>query len=170
MKKLLILFFFLIQSINYGQTKTNPLIIIDAQKMGFMNDLKKEMDALNPNDISTITVYKDSISKIYNSTSGVIIITTKKYILDTFYSNFIENSSLKENIPSSEKLAFISIINADSKSKNQPYDELYKYIYTNTINDKIKKLSKIVFLKPEEAIKINPDWINGAIEIDSEEQ
>lgn len=169
MNKMISLLFFLFMSMVYGQVQTNPIIIIDAQKMGFMNDLKKEMEELQPDDISTISVYKDSIvSEKYGSKNGAIIITTKKYILATFYKNFIENSPLIENIPTIESLSNIGFFGANTQSKNQPYDELYKYIDTNTINEKIQKIAEIHFIKPEDALKINPAWNNGAIEITPE--
>lgn len=168
MKKIALLLSILYISTVYGQTQQSPLIVLDAKKLGFMQDVKEQMDAINPNDISTLTVYKDSlICKKYGSNSGVIIITTKKYILDTFYKNNIENSPLKANIASPENLLEIGVVNDNPKSKNQPYDELYKYIDTYTINEKIKKVTKISYIKPEDATKINPEWINGAIEIDS---
>ena len=168
MKKLLILFSFFLLSNIYAQQQ-NPLIILDAKKIGFMQDIKEQMEAIKPDDISTLTVYKDSlVSKKYQSNSGVIVITTKKFILDTFYKNNIENSPLKEKIKSPNDLLKIGIINSDSKSKNQPYDELYKYIDTYTINEKIKRITKITYLKPEDSAKLNPEWTNGAIEIDSE--
>lgn len=152
----------------YAQMQQSPLIIIDSKKIGFMKDLKKEMEDLNPNDISTVTVIKDSVvSKKYESNFGVIIITTKKYILDTFYKNNIENSPLNEKIKTPEDLLKIGIISADLKSKNQPYDELSKYIDTYTINTKIEKIAKIEYLNSEDSIKLNPEWMNGAIEISS---
>ena len=167
MKKNISILFFLFISI-YGQTQQSPLIVLDANKLGFMQDIKEQIEALNPNDISTLTVYKDSlICKKYVSNSGVIVITTKKFILNTFYKNNIENSPLKEKIKSPEDLQKIGIINGDSKSKNQPYDELYKYIDTYTINEKIEKIAKITYLNSEDSIKLNPEWINGAIEISS---
>ena len=165
MKKIGLLISILFISTVYGQS---PLIVLDANKLGFMQDIKEQMEAINPNDISTLTVYKDSlVCKKYGSNSGVIIITTKKFILDTFYKNNIENSPLKTNIASPEDLLKIGVVNDNPKSKNQPYDELYQYIDTYTINEKIKKIAQIVYLKPEDAIKINPEWINGAIEISS---
>lgn len=165
MKKIGLLLSILFISTVYGQS---PLIVLDANKLGFMQDIKEQMEAINPNDISTLTVYKDSlVCKKYGSNSGVIIITTKKFILDTFYKNNIENSPLKANIASPEDLLKIGVVNDNPKSKNQPYDELYQYIDTYTINEKIKKIAQIVYLKPEDAIKINPEWINGAIEISS---
>jgi hypothetical protein len=168
MKKLFFLFSALFVSSLFAQSKMNPLIVVDAQKIGFMQDHKDLMDAINPNDISTLTVYKDSlVCKKYGSNSGVIVITTKKFILDTFYKNNIENSPLKEKINSPEDLLKIGIISADSKSKIQPYDELSKYIDTYTINAKIEKIAKIVYLQSEDSIKLNPEWINGAIEISS---
>ncbi len=168
MKKNLLLFSLLIFSYFFAYPQQNPIIILDAKKIGFMQDLKKEMEDINPNDISTVTVLKDSIvSKKYESNFGVIIITTKKYILDTFYKNNIENSSFKENIKSSEDLLKIGIVGADLKSKNQPYDELSKYIDTNTITVKIEKIAQIAFLNPEDSVKLNPEWTNGAIEISS---
>jgi hypothetical protein len=152
----------------YGQSQQNPLIVLDAKKIGFMKDIKEKMEAINPDDISTLTVYKDSlICKKYDSNSGVIIITTKKFILNTFYKNNIENSPLKDKIKSANDLLKIGVVNDNPKSKNQPYDELCKYIDTYTINEKIKKIAKINYLNPEDSIKLNPEWLNGAIEIDS---
>jgi hypothetical protein len=168
MKKIVLLLSILFISTIYGQTQQSPLIVLDANKLGFMQDIKEQMEAINPNDISTLTVYKDSlICKKYGSSSGVIVITTKKFILDTFYKNNIENSPLKEKIKSSEDLMKIGVVNDNPKSKNQPYDELYQYIDTYTINEKIKKIGKITYLNPEDSIKLNPEWINGAIEISS---
>jgi len=168
MKKIVLLLLILFTLTIYGQNQQGPLIILDANKIGFMQDIKEQMDAINPNDISTLTVYKDSlICKKYESNSGVIVITTKKFILNTFYKNNIENSPLKEKIKSPEELLKIGIINSDSKSKNQPYDELLKYIDTYTINSKIEKIAKIAYLNSEDSIKLNPEWINGAIEISS---
>lgn len=133
-----------------------------------LKDIKEQMEAINPNDISTLTVYKDSlVCKKYGSNSGVIVITNKKFILDIFYKNNIENSPLKEKIKSPEDLLTIGVLNNNPESKNQPYDELYKYIDTYTINEKIEKVAKITFINPEDSIKINPEWINGAIEIDA---
>lgn len=133
-----------------------------------LKDIKEQMEAINPNDISTLTVYKDSlVCKKYGSNSGVIVITNKKFILDTFYKNNIKNSPLKEKIKSPEDLLTIGVLNNNPESKNQPYDELYKYIDTYTINEKIEKVAKITFINPEDSIKINPEWINGAIEIDA---
>ena len=152
----------------YAQSQQSPMIVLDAKKIGFIQDIKEQMESINPDDISTLTVYKDTlICQKYGSNSGVIIITTKKFILDTFHKNNIENSSLKEKIKSPEDILKIGIINSDSKSKNQPYDELSKYIDTNTINAKIEKIAKIAYLNPEDSIKLNPEWINGAIEISS---
>ena len=152
----------------YAQ-QMNPLVILDAKKIGFMQDIKEQMETIKPDDISTLTVYKDSlVCKKYQSNSGVIVITTKKFILDTFYKNNIENSPLHEKIKSANDLLNIGVVNDNPKSKNQPYDELYKYIDTYTINEKIKKITKITYLKPEDSIKLNPEWTNGAIEIDSE--
>jgi hypothetical protein len=168
MKKITLLLSILFMSTVYGQTQQSPLIVLDANKLGFMQDIKEQMDAINPNDISTLTVYKDSlICEKYESNSGVIIITTKKFILDTFYKNNIENSPLKANIASPEDLLKIGVITDHPDSKNQPYDELYKYIDTYTISEKVKKVAKITYLNPENSIKLNPEWINGAIEISS---
>jgi hypothetical protein len=169
MKKLLFLFSILFLSNLYAQSQKGPLIVLDAKKLGFMQDIKEQMEAINPDDISTLTVYKDSlVCTKYGSNSGAIIITTKKYILDTFFRNNIEKSPLKEKIKSSDDLLKIGVITDHPESKNQPYDELYKYIDTYTINEKIKKIAKIIYLNPEDSIKLNPEWINGALEIDAE--
>ncbi len=166
MKKIVLLLLILFISNVYAQSQLSPMIVLDAEKLGFMQDLKAKMEDINPDDISTVTVYKDSlICKKYDSNSGVIIITTKKFILDTFYKNNIENSSLKEKIKSSEDLLKIGIVSGDSKSKNQPYDELSKYIDTYTSNEKIKKITSIFYINPADSIQLNPEWINGAIEI-----
>ena len=34
-------------------------------------------------------------------------------------------------------------------------------------NEKIKKVAKITYLDPEDSLKLNPEWINGAIKIDA---
>ncbi len=162
---------FLFTFLSYSQNYQNPLIILDAKEIGYMKDVAKQLEPINPNEISTVTVYKDSvIAKKYGSAFGVIIITTKKYILDTFYKNNIENSPLKTDIPSPEYLLKIEILNKNPESKNQPYDEFQKYIYTNTINDKIKKISSITFIKPIDSEKINSEWKYGALEIKNEEE
>lgn len=167
MKKLFLIFSIFFLSNVFAQQQ-NPLIVLDAKKIGFMKDIKEQMEAINPDDISTLTVYKDSlVCKKYGSNSGAIIITTKKYILATFFKNNIENSPLKEKIKSSEDLLKIGVITNHPDSKNQPYDELYKYIDTNTISEKIKKIAKITFVNPEESIKLNPNWVDGAIEINA---
>jgi len=169
MKKLLLLFSILFLSNLYAQSQQSPLIVLDAKKIGFMQDIKEQMEAIIPDEISTLTVYKDSlVCKKYGSKSGVIIITTKKFILNTFYKNNIENSPLKENIKSPEDLLKIGIINSNSKSKNEPYDELSKYIDTYTINEKIKKIVEIFYINSADSIQLNPEWTNGAIEISSE--
>lgn len=143
MKKLLFLFSILFLSNLYAQSQKGPLIVLDAKKLGFMQDIKEQMEAINPDDISTLTVYKDSlVCTKYGSNSGAIIITTKKYILDTFFRNNIEKSPLKEKIKSSDDLLKIGVITDRPESKNQPYDELYKYIDTYTINEKNKKNSQ----------------------------
>ena len=169
MKKLLFLFSIFFLTNLCAQSKPNPLIVIDAKKIGFMQDINEQIQAINPDDISTLTVYKDSlVCKKYDSNSGVIIITTKKFILDTFYKNNIENSPLKEKIKSSDDLLKIGVVTNRPESKNQPYDEFYQYIDTYTISEKIKKVAKIFYINPEDAVKINPEWVNGAIEISAE--
>jgi hypothetical protein len=156
-------------TITFSQNKQNPLIILDTKKIGFMLEITKEMEAINPDDISTLTVYKDSlVCKKYNSNTGVIVITTKKFILDTFFKNNIENSPLKINIASPEDLLKIGVLTDHPESKNQPYDELQKYIDTYTLSDKIKKVASIIFIKPSDSEKINPDWKFGALDIDAE--
>ncbi len=55
--------------------KENPLVIIDGKEYDNQDVLKK----LKPEEIENIAVLKDkAASKMYNSPSGVIIITTKK--------------------------------------------------------------------------------------------
>ena len=53
----------------------NPLFIID----GVPKD-KSQFDNLSPNDVETITVFKDASASIYGSraANGVIIVTTKR--------------------------------------------------------------------------------------------
>lgn len=42
-----------------------------------------------------------------------------------------------------------------------------KYVDTNTVNEKIQKISSIVFIKPSDSEKIKSDWKFGALEITS---
>lgn len=169
MKKIIFLLTLTITFLSHSQTKSNPIIVLDSKIIGFMNDTGEKLKSINPDEISSVTVLKDSvISRKYGSEYGVIIITRKEYILSTFYENFIEsNSLLKEKIKSSSDLLKIGIVSS-SKSKNHPYDELVKYIYTNTINEQVKKITQIIYLNPEDSIKINSLWTDGAIEIVSE--
>lgn len=165
-KKVLLLICILLLTNAYAQN--NPLIVLDAKKIGFIKDINEQIQAINPDDVSIVTVYKDSlICQKYGSNSGVIIITTKKFILDTFYKNNIENSSLKEKIKSSDDLLKIGVVTDNPESKNQPYDELVKYIDTYSISEKPKKVAQIIYINPEDSIKINPKWVDGAIEIDA---
>lgn len=168
MKKTVLLLAAFLLSTLYVQSQESPMIVLDAKKIGFMEYIKEQMESINPDDISTLTVYKDSlICKKYGSNSGVIIITTKKFILDSFYKNNIENSPLKIHISSPEDLLKIGVVTDHPESKNQPYDELSKYIDTFTINEKIKKVAKIFYINPATSIQLNSEWINGAIEISS---
>ncbi|MCV9926413.1 TonB-dependent receptor plug domain-containing protein [Flavobacterium sp. LS1R49] len=169
MKKVYLFLSLILVCFTYGQNKPQPLVILDAKKIGFMDEVKNTLESINPNDISTMTVYKDANSMKYGSDSGVIIITTKKFILDTFYKNNIENTPLKLVIPSAEYLSKIGIISDKPKNKNQAYDELLRYIDTNTVNNKIEKIGSIVFIKPVDSQKLNPDWKFGAIEINAAE-
>lgn len=167
MKKIIIAFI-LLNTVVFAQ-KPDPVVFIDTQKIGFMSEIETKIKELNPNDISTLVVYKDSlISKKYGSEYGVILITTKKYILDTFYKNFIENSPLKNKITSPEGLLSIGVFCENFKDKDQPYTELVKYISTNANNEEIQKVVAISFIKPKDSMKLFPEWKNGAIEISSE--
>lgn len=165
MKKIYLLLSVLFVGLSYAQDKSQPLVILDSKKIGFMNEAQPILEPINPNDISTISVYKGETSQKYGSESGVVIITTKKYILDTFYKNNIENSSLKKEIPTTEMLAKIGVIGSKADGKNLPYDELIKYIDTNTVNDTILKIASIAFIKPADAQKTNPEWKFGALKI-----
>lgn len=165
MKKIYLLLSVLFVGLSYAQDKSQPLVILDSKKIGFMNEAQPILEPINPNDISTISVYKGETSQKYGSESGVVIITTKKYILDTFYKNNIENSSLKKEIPTTEMLAKIGVISSKADGKNLPYDELIKYIDTNTVNDTILKIASIAFIKPADAQKTNPEWKFGALKI-----
>lgn len=150
-----------------ASAQMNPLVILDGKKLGYMNDVKKEMQDIVPNDVASMTVLKDiEAAKSYGSDSGVIIIVRKKYLLDSFYAENIQNSALKERIKSAEDLTKIGIVNAD-KGKNV-YDELSKYVFTNTVNKKILKVTGILFFDAKEAVRLNPAWTSGAIEISSE--
>ena len=166
MKKVCFLFAILFTCLVSGQNKENPLVILDSKNIGFMNEAQSILKPINPDDISTMSVYKGDESKKYGSESGVIIITTKKFVLDNFYKNNIENSPLKKEIPTPEILTKIGILGSKADSKNLPYDELKKYINTNTVNnDTVLQIAKIAFIKPSDAQKINPKWKFGALEI-----
>ena len=155
----------------HSQNPNNLLTILDAKKIGLILDVREQLESIKPDDISSLTVYKDPVTlKKYGAEFGVIIVTTKKFILDTFYKNNIENSPLQLKISTAEDLLKIGVITDHPESKNQPYDELAKYIDTYTLNDKTKKIGSIFFIKPTDAKKINPDWIFGAIEIISEKE
>ncbi|MNS03430.1 hypothetical protein D3C72_347670 [compost metagenome] len=161
----------LLSCLAHSQNPNNLLTILDSKKIGLILDVREQLESIKPDDISSLTVYKDPITiKKYGAEFGVIIVTTKKFILDTFYKNNIENSPLKSKIPTAEDLLKIGVVTDHPESKNQPYDELSKYIDTYTLNDKIKKIGSIYFIKPMDSKKINPNWEFGAIEIISEKE
>ncbi|MES2412113.1 MAG: hypothetical protein V4535_11790 [Bacteroidota bacterium] len=167
MKKLFVFCYLLITTLVCAQSSDNALIIVDAQKLGLMKDLSREMQAMNPDDISTVTVFKSEAAKKYGSDTGVIIIVTKKYILDAFYKQYIQNTALNANIKSAEALAKIGIINT-KPGKNQPYDELSKYISTGNMDERLLKIKKLQFLTPDFTQALNPEWTSGALEISLE--
>ena len=167
MKKVYFLIAVLFVCFTYAQDNPQPLIILDAQNIGFMNKAQSILDPINPDDISTISVIKGEAAKKYGSDFGVIIITTKKYILDTFFKNNIENSPLKKEITTTEDLSKIGVFGSKTDSKNLPYDELIKYVDTKNVDEIVLKIASISYIKPKDAQKMNPDWKFGAIEITS---
>lgn len=169
MKKLFFLFSVLFTCLISAQTKENPLVILDAKNIGYMDQAENTLKLINKNDLLTY-VYKGSGAEIlqkFGSNSGVVIIATKKFILETFYQNNIENSPLKKEIPSAEYLSKIGIFGSKPESKNLPYDELVKYINISIINEDVKKIASISFIKPADSQKINQKWKFGALEITS---
>ena len=62
----------LIRGITSINSSTDPLILVDGTEMS-------DISALNPNDIESVSVLKDSSSSIYGvrGGNGVILITTK---------------------------------------------------------------------------------------------
>ena len=61
-----------IRGINSINSSTDPLVIVDGTEM-------EDISVLNPNDIESVSVLKDSSASIYGvrGANGVIIITTK---------------------------------------------------------------------------------------------
>ncbi|MBB4801495.1 hypothetical protein HNP37_001556 [Flavobacterium nitrogenifigens] len=148
-----------------GQTKDNPLVILDSKSIGYMDQNK--LKHIDPNDMQ-LFIYKGTRSEIlekFGSNSGVVIFATNKYILETFYKDNIENSSLKKEIPTVDRLSKIGVIGSKAEVKNLPYAELVRYIKTTPNNDDVLKITSIAFIEPSVAVKMNPDWKFGAIEI-----
>jgi rRNA processing protein Gar1 len=167
MKKVCFLFTILFTCLVYGQTKDNPLVILDSKSIGYIDQAENTLKHINQNDM-LIFIYKGNAEEVeqkFGSKSGVIIYATKKYILNTFYQNNIENSPLKKDIPTKDHLSKIGIIGSIAGNINQPYDELVNYISITPNNETVKKIVSITFIKPTDAQIINPDWKFGAIEI-----
>lgn len=164
MKKTFLLLCILFFCVGNAQDKSNPLVILNAEKLGYKN-VEEVLKPLKKEDIATLSVVKEGGLEKYGSNSGVIIITTKKFIIDTFYKNNIENSKLKKDIPAAASLSKIGIIGSNADSANQPYEELAKYININLDENLVQKIASIAFIKPSLAVKMNPDWKFGAIEI-----
>lgn len=167
MKKVCFLFAILFTCLVSGQNTGNPLVILDSKSIGYMNQVENKLKRIDQNDMQAF-VYKGSANEIldkFGSNSGVLIFATNKFIVETFYKNNIENSSLKKEIPTIEALSKIGIIGSKAESKHLPYAELVRYIKTTPSNDDMLKIASITFIKPSDAQKMNPDWKFGAIEI-----
>lgn len=167
MKKVCFLFTILFTYLVSGQTKNNPLVILDSKSIGYMDQAENTLKNINQSDLLTF-IYKGNAEEVeqkFGSKSGVLIFATKKYILNTFYQNNIENSPLKRDIPTTDCLSKIGIIGSIAGNINQPYDELVNYISITPNNEAEKKIASITFIKPIDAQIINPDWKFGAIEI-----
>ncbi|WP_337966918.1 hypothetical protein [uncultured Flavobacterium sp.] len=167
MKKVCFLLVVLFTCLVSGQKKGNPLVILDSKSIGYMDQAENKLKHINQNDM-LLFIYKgsaDEILKKFGSNSGVVIVATKKFILETFYKNNIENSPLKKEIPTIESLSKIGIIGSKAESKNLPYDELVRYIKTTPHNEDVLKIASIAFIKASDAQQMNPDWKFGAIEI-----
>lgn len=163
MKKVYFVFCILFAYVVHGQNKPNPLVILNAENIGYKN-VEEVLKPIKREDIGVLSIAKEDALERYGSNSGVIVIATKKFILDTFYKNNIENSPLKKEIPTVASLSKIGIIGRN-ESKNQPYDELAKYININLAENLVQKIASISFIEPSVAVKMNPDWEFGAIEI-----
>jgi TonB-linked SusC/RagA family outer membrane protein len=74
---------------NFGFGNTQPLVLID----GFEGD----MNAINPQDVETISVLKDASAAIYGirAANGVILITTKKGLENSLRVNYDYNIGLQ---------------------------------------------------------------------------
>jgi|GEM_PF-1647211 len=167
MKTVFFLFTILFTCLVSGQTKDNPLVILDSKSIGYMNQAESTLKNIAQSDL-LIFIYKGSAEEVeqkFGSKSGVIIFATKKYILNTFYQNNIENSPLKKDIPTTDYLSKVGIIGSIAGNINQPYDELVNYISITPNNETAKKIASITLIKPTDAQIINPDWKFGAIEI-----
>ena len=167
MKKVYFLFCILYACFIYGQNASNPLVIFNGKNIGYKNP-EDVLKTIKKQDLATLGIFKgdteDALKK-YGSNSGVVVITTKKFILDTFYKNNIENSPLKKEIPTTDILSKIGIVVSKAENKNQPYEELSKYINIDLSEDSVLKIASITFIKPVDAVKMNSEWKFGAIEI-----
>ncbi len=167
MKTVCFLFTIIFTCIVSGQTKDNPLVILDSKCIGYMEQAENTLKNINQNDLLPF-IYKGNAEEVeqkFGSKSGVLIFATKKYILNTFYQNNIENSPLKKDIPTTDFLSKIGVIGSIASNINQPYDELVNYISITPNNKAVKKIASITFIKPTDAQTINSDWKFGAIEI-----
>ena len=164
MKKVYFVFCILFAYVIHGQNKPKTLVILNNENIGY-KDGQGVLNPIKQEDIATLSVLKEDAFEKYGSKSGVVFITTKKFVIDTFYKNNIENSELKKKIPTKESLAKIGIIGRKAESKNQPYEELTKYINISLEENDVQKIASISFVEPSVAVKINPDWKFGAIEI-----
>ncbi|MFD1602652.1 hypothetical protein ACFSJW_20385 [Flavobacterium artemisiae] len=164
MKKIYFLLCLLFTCFINSQENANPLVIFNAENIGYKS-LEEILKPIKQEDIAILSVLKENGLEKYGSNSGVVVITTKKFIVDKFYKNIIANSELKKKIPTAESLAKIGIIGSKAENKNQPYDELAKYININLDENQVQKIASISFIEPSVALQMNPDWKFGAIEI-----
>ncbi|WP_426790643.1 hypothetical protein [Sphingobacterium sp. WOUb80] len=105
---ILTLFFLLIYSINYGQTpaqeskasKGVPVIFVDSIRIS-----QADMQKYKPDDIATITVYKDSMAyrHLDSNAIGVVYIETKQFSKKRFLNYFNSKSSEFKHLLMSEQ-------------------------------------------------------------------
>ncbi len=168
MKKIILLVSILILSASHAQNKPKQktITIVDG-KIKNIDRNSKDYKPLDSDNTLIIRILKDSVD--YNKTifkAPFIVVVTKPYVLEEFYKIALEKDpTLKNNIPSADYLLKIGVISSNTKGIINPYGQFYKYVYTNDLKVTMRKIGSIVYIEPENAVKLNPKWIYGAIKI-----
>lgn len=151
MKKLLaILSICVLPALAFAQsdtTKKDPVFFVDGQKI-----TKAQLTTMSPDDIDMVEVIKSADkTKTYgeDATNGVVLITTKKHVIDSYQKIFSAKSK--------QYAAYLATTSGIDK------EVLYVLNGTPLLGDAQKNLDTLYHIKPEEIkeFRFTKNPVNG---------